>query len=186
MTKDVRVQRLTEARRLDGVRKQEACLKALDVLTSRGMTVTFAEIQRLANVSSWFVYNNAVVRASIEEARRLGTEHEIKAPPVRVDVAGLRADLADARDEIRRLREERDRFRQRVRQGLGAALEQRDIASVVERAESAERQRDLLQAELQDARARLAIAHDDVLLLREELAAARGAVKRMMRAPAGA
>lgn len=186
MTDDLRVQRLTEARRLDGVRKQEACLNALDVLISQGEAVTFAEIQRRANVSSWFVYNNAAVRASVEEARSRETQCQTNTSPVRVDVAGLRADLADARDEVRRLREERDRFRQRVRQGLGAALEQRDVASVGERAESAERQRDLLQAELQDARARLAVANDDLVLLREELAAARGAVKRMMRTPAGA
>lgn len=186
MTDDIRVQRLTEARRLDGIRKQGACLAALDVLMSQGEAVTFAEIQRRANVSSWFVYNNAAVRASIEEARARDTERERNTSPIRVDVAGLRADLADARDEVRRLRDERDRLRQRVRQGLGAALEQRDVASVIERAESAERQRDLLQAELQDARARLAITNDDLVLLREELTAARGAVKRMMRTPAGA
>ncbi|MGN8026199.1 DUF6262 family protein [Microbacterium sp. 22242] len=182
---DPRVRRLTEARRRDGARKQDACLAAVERLTAAGQAVTFAEVERLAGVSSWFAYNNTVVRAHIESARAQSPAVAASTPPRRTDAAGLRADLAHARDEVRRLREERDNLRQHVRRGLGSAVEERDAASVLERAEGAERQRDLLHDELREARSELARTVQDRDRLRSELDAARGAVKRMMHTPVG-
>lgn len=170
---DPRVTRLTDSRRRDGARKEAACLAAVEKLQMSGGHVTFADVQRAAGVSSWFTYNNATVRRAIESARAtdvaLLTARQAVA---RAGPAGLRADLAHARHEVRQLREERDRLRERVRRGLGAALENRDAASLIERADTAERQRDALKAELHESRILIAQMHEGSQLLREELEAA--------------
>ena len=181
-TRDERVARLAEVRRGDSTRKQAAALAAVDNLVRANQPVTFAAVERAAKVSSWFVYNNAEVRAAICAAR---SRTEARATPTaNVAPASLRADLALARAEVKQLRAERDRLLAQVRRSLGSALESRDRESLLEQVRDLERQRNLLNSDLLAARADLAKSDERDRRLSEELAAARDAVRRMMRASA--
>ncbi|GAA1488400.1 DUF6262 family protein [Brachybacterium sacelli] len=178
-TREERVERLTETRRLDSAYKRTAALDAVKELIRAGQPVTFAAVGRAASVSSWFVYNNVTVRAAIEAAR--SRPETRSAQTASATPAGLRADLTLARAEIKQLREERDRLLAQVRRGLGSALESRDRDALLEQVRDLERQRNQLNSELFAARAELAKSQESVQLLAEELDAARGAVRRMMR-----
>jgi hypothetical protein len=177
-SREDRIERLTRERRSDGKRKQAVALATVVELVSTGQAVTFASVQRGARVSSWFVYNNPQVRGAIEAARTVA--RTVAASPAPAP-AGLRADLLLARDEVRQLREERDRLRTRVRRDLGNTLEHRDRDALIEQVHELERQRNVLHAELHTARVELEQARGDGLILRDELDAARAALKRMMR-----
>jgi hypothetical protein len=82
-------------------------------------------VQRAAGVLSWYVFNNAAVRAEIETATN--NQRAVRAhQPASVDdrtLAGLRAELAAARAEIRDLRSERERLRQRLARDLGQQID---------------------------------------------------------------
>ncbi|MBD5785038.1 hypothetical protein IF650_02485 [Cellulosimicrobium terreum] len=177
-TRDQRVERLTRQRRDEGARKQAAALAAVDYLAATGKAITFSAVERAAGVSSWFVYNNAAVRSAIEAARVRVTPGPTAE---RVAPAGLRADLAMARAEVKQLREERNNLLAQVRRGLGSALESRDRDGLLEQVRDLERQRNALNSELLAARVDHAKAEEAVLLLRDDLDAARGAVRKMMR-----
>lgn len=179
--REERIARLTKLRRADSARKKATALAAIDDLLRAGKAVSFAAVGRSARVSSWFVYNNSEVRATIESARSRVPAEATASPTA---PAGLRADLALARAEIKQLREERDRLLSQVRRGLGSALESRDREGLLEQVRDLERQRNLLNTELLAARTDLAKSQQNVQLLGEELEAARDAVRRMMRASA--
>lgn len=181
-SREDRITRLTERRRADSARKKAAALAAIDDLLRAGQAVSFAAVERSARVSSWFVYNNAEVRATIEAARSRPPAEATTAPAAAP--AGLRTDLALARAEIRQLRDERARLLKQVRRGLGSALESRDRETLLEQVRDLERQRNLLNSELHAARTDLAKSQESAQLLGEELEAARAAVRRMMRASA--
>lgn len=80
-TREDRITRLTERRRADSARKKAAALAAIDNLLRAGQAVTFAAVERSARVSSWFVYNNAEVRATIEAARSRPQQKQPQPPP---------------------------------------------------------------------------------------------------------
>lgn len=183
MTADTaaRAERLAQHRRAVGRAKQQAAVQAVERLLAEGRPVTFTSVQRAAGVSSWFVYNNAEVRAAIVHG-----QGQVPAPTPRpvahaATVESLRADLAHARAEVADLRQERDRLASRLRRGLGAAMEQRDVQSLIERLQELEHERAALAAQLRQARVELSTAQEEVTLLTDDLVGARTALHRMMR-----
>jgi len=176
-----RVERLTQHRREVGQAKETAALKAVEDLLVHGHPITFTGVQRAASVSSWFVYNNAKVRAAIDAARSRTPLPTQRPTMERASAESLRADLAQSRAEVADLRQERDRLRSRLRRDLGAAMEQRDTETLVARVQELERARVALSSELHAARVELSQAQEEVAILTDDRDAARSALRRMMR-----
>lgn len=159
-------------------------LHAIDEVRRRGDPVTFAGIAREAGVSGWFVRNQPDVRAAIERA---AGEHESGGTPDKrtlgnnTSTAGLRSELLLAREEIRDLRRDRDQMRQRLRESLGAELEQASRAELVQRVAELERRNHELLDEHGTATTLAAQASAELATAQSDLAGARAANRRFIR-----
>ena len=183
-TPDARTERLVANRRAAAIKKQESTLAALEGMVARGDRVTFTDVQRTAGVSTWFVYNNPVVRLAIEAAIRDQEDRSIIEPNKPSDdrtAAGRRVELANARNEIRDLRAERDRLRQRLQRSLGDQIDTMSKRELVEQLRVAEQENSRLQAELRSVATELTTSNRD----RDEAIADREgaqlALRQMMR-----
>jgi hypothetical protein len=173
---------LREARRRDSDRKRDQVFRVVDAMKRDGTPITFAGVSRAAKVSQWLVYADGV-REYISAAREAqGTEPPRARQTGRAaSEASLRTDLELARQDNRRLREEVDRLKKALRQQLGTQLEIASTEShrqrIDELSEANNRYRSEnvhLATELNEIRAQLHIAEDD-------LAAARASLRRMIR-----
>lgn len=147
---DERTDRLVANRRAAAAEKQTHTLATLEQMLGRGARVTFVEVQRTAGVSTWFVYNNPIIRSAVESAIRAQHDHHAAEAANPVDdrtLPGLRAELANARAEIRDLREERDQLRRRLQRDLGDQVDAHSKRELLERLRVLEQE----NAQLQDA-----------------------------------
>jgi uncharacterized protein DUF6262 len=173
---------LREARRRDSDRKRDRVFRTVDAMKRAGTPITFAAIAREAKVSQWLVYAEGV-REYIESARlnQAAEPAQAKRTGHRASEASLRTDFELAKHDNRRLRGEVDRLKKALQERLGTQLEavsaeslRRRIDQLVESSNRYRSENNRLAIELQDARAQLSTAED-------ELAAARTSLRRMIR-----
>jgi uncharacterized coiled-coil DUF342 family protein len=173
---------LREARRRDSDRKRDQVFHTVDAMKRDGTPITFAAVARAARVSQWLVYADGV-REYIETARTAQPAEpaEAKGAGRRASEASLRTDLELTKQDNRRLRSEVDRLKRALQQRLGAQLEAESVESLRRRidelVEANNRYRSentCLATELDNVRAELTLAVDD-------LAAARSGLRRMIR-----
>ncbi|MDT0547743.1 DUF6262 family protein [Streptomyces lonegramiae] len=184
--RDVRVQRLRQARAADSKAKTLRALEAVASLVAAGEQVTVTRVARKAIVSTWFVYNRPEVHQAVQAAIREQARHGIPAaavvPRQRVSEASLQTDLALAREEIKDLKTERDRLRERVRLALGAEIEQVQQTELLRRIRDLESHNALLVAELAEQTARADKLERRTIELEDEVTAVRRALTRTIRA----
>ncbi|MEU3795988.1 hypothetical protein AB0F07_40495 [Streptomyces fructofermentans] len=141
----------------------------------------FTGVARAANVSHWLVYADGV-REHIEAARR------------RQGRAAARSTRAGAREPVgwkleqhllqqdnRRLREEVERLKNAVRRGLGQQLDQFGAADLRTRVDELTAENLSLQAERDDAFAKVKELTEQLNEAQDDLAAARTSLRRMIR-----
>ena len=173
---------LREARRRDSDRKRDHVFRTVDAMKRDGTPITFAAVARAARVSQWLVYADGV-RDYINTARvaQAAEPAQAKSAGRCASEASLRTDLELARQDNRRLRGEVDRLKKVLQQRLGAQLEaesyeslRRRIDELVEANNRYRSENTCLATELDNVRAELSLAVDD-------LAAARSGLRRMIR-----
>lgn len=184
MNADIRTARLVQARQLSAAKKRRHTLKTIDAVVARGGHVTFAGVAREAAVSGWFVRNQSDIREAIEVAIR--TQQLTGLPDKRTVVSGtsdrgLRADLLLAREEVRDLRRERDKLRDRLRQSLGAELDDASRSELVEHIAGLEQRNRTLETDHTDAVTRASRCETELATATADLEAARAANRRLMR-----
>ena len=179
---------LAAARRKDCATKATRSLAAVERLHGNGLRVTFAGVAREAQVSGWFVYNHADVRAAVDRAIADQSTNGITTATVttaeQVSANSLAAELAHARAEVRDLIAQRDRYRERARLALGAELETITQQQLVDRIGELEAANLQLANEATTERVRANEASDKVQRLQAELDGARLSLRRMMRSQA--
>jgi hypothetical protein len=181
-TKRTPSQVLRESRRRDSDRKRSNVFRTVDKMQCDGIPITFAAVARAAGVSNWLVYADGV-REYVEKAKTAAAEapaHTERVGLLASD-ASLRTDLELARQDNRRMREEVDRLKKAMREHLGNQLEvvsteslRRRIDELTEANTRYRSENVLLTTELDEVRAQLAVAEND-------LAATRTSLRRMIR-----
>ena len=173
---------LREARRRDSDRKRDQVFRAVDAMKRDGTPITFAAVARAAKVSQWLVYAEGVREyiAAAREAQAAAPAHTERAGRTPSE-ASLRTDLELVKQDNRRLRAEVDRLKKALRERLGTQLEATSVESLRRRIDELIAANDRyrsentrIAAELDDARAQLCTAEDD-------LAATRTSLRRMIR-----
>ncbi|WP_405541871.1 DUF6262 family protein [Streptomyces phaeochromogenes] len=173
---------LRAARQRDSQAKRGRVLLAVQDMLKDNQRITFAEVARKAQVSSWLVYAPGV-REHIETARDRQTTqpHRDQQRGLKANPASEQTDLLLAREEIRRLRAERTSLQDQARRHLGEKLEHlghqdliqrvNELSEVNQRLATAERQTATENEQLQ---ARVSELEDD-------LTATRTSLRRMIR-----
>lgn len=140
-----------------------------------GEPITFAEVARTAQVSSWLVYAegpreeiNQAIQSQMRQTARGDKEG------THVSNNSLRTDLELARSEIKSLRAERDQMRRQIQAALGQQLVQLTNQPLVERIEA-------LTEELRLSNAANSQLRHQISELEDELAGARTALRRMIK-----
>jgi hypothetical protein len=173
---------LREARRRDSDRKRDQVFRTVDAMKREGAPINFAAVARTAKVSHWLVYADGV-REYIETARsaQAAEPAQAKRHGRSASEASLRTDLQLVKQDNRRLRQEIDQLKNALREQLGNRLEVASTESLRRRndqlAEANNRYRSenaCLTTELDEVRAQLAVAAD-------ELTATRTSLRRMIR-----
>jgi hypothetical protein len=173
---------LREARRKDSDRRRSKVFHTVDTMRRDGTPITFASVARTAGVPNWLVYADGV-REYIENARNAQADKTVRDQRVGriASDASLRTDLELARHDNRRMRDEVDRLKQAQREHLGNQLEivsteslRRRIDELTEANNRYRSENVRLATELDEIRARLAVAEED-------LAATRTSLRRMIR-----
>jgi Family of unknown function (DUF6262) len=127
-TRQQRIEVLKNAARRKSEEKTRSAEAAIARLIKRGESVTFQAVQREADVSHAFLYNNAQLRARIEHQRR---QHRPASDPISTDtdtdtdnniVAALTAEVARLKTQHRK---EVTALREAFEQALGENLELR-------------------------------------------------------------
>lgn len=183
-THDMRTEKLIANRRAASTEKQSSTLATLKSMMSRGENVTFASVRRAAGVSSWFVYNNPVVRAAIESAikenkNRLSEDCYTK-PDNRTN-ADLRVELANARCEISDLRSEVSRLRQHLQRTLGEQVDSFRGREIAEQLRVAKQENSRLRDDLRSTNNALAESVRDRNSAVADRDGAQLALRQMMR-----
>lgn len=178
-TSSGRTAALAAARADDSKDKRRRALDALAELEAAGEAVTFPAVARAAGVSTWLVYARGV-REHVEATRRRQTVPHA-ARQAHATPAGLQVDLALAREEIKRLRAEHDKLQQRLRLQLGAEIDGPQRAELIARVADLEAVNRRLVAERDARSSEDRVAQRRVRELEDELAAAREALRRMIR-----
>lgn len=183
-----RTERLIADRRQAAAKKQAQTLEVIERLLALKERVTFADVHRAAKVSTWFVYNNAVVRSAINDAMRVQSDEQPASAVKTTDdrtTQGVRAELADARAEIRDLREERGRLRLRLQRNLGDQIDVASKRDLLERLRVLEDENEQLQQTLLAANTEHANVRLELEQAQSELDGARLALRQTMRAVSG-
>ncbi|WP_406514040.1 DUF6262 family protein [Streptomyces sp. NBC_00161] len=167
-SRDARVARLRQARQADSTAKSARTRAVVRDLLQAGQRISFARVAREAGVSTWFVYNQPVVKAAVRDAMSDQTHHGTEAAAAprsgRTTPASLHTDLAFAREEIQDLKRERDQLKRRVQLALGAEIDNVTRADLVSRIQDLEHHNRVLATDLSEARARaerLAVQHQE-------------------------
>jgi phage shock protein A len=93
----------------------------------------------------------------------------------------LRTDLVLARAEIKRLRTDNEKLRHNAQRLLGQQLDQVNVADLVARVDALAHENRQLASERQQARSENVALRSRVTELEEDVAAARTALRRMIR-----
>lgn len=172
---------LREARQKDSRDKRARVLSVVDQLVADDEPVTFTGVARAANVSHWLVYAEGV-REHIEAARRRqgratasGARLSAKEP------AGWKLEKQLLQQDNRRLREEVGRLKGAVRRSLGQQLDQFGAADLGTRVDELTAENQRLQAERDDALARVRNLTEQLNETQDDLASARTSLRRMIR-----
>jgi chromosome segregation ATPase len=176
-----RVEALQDARRRDSEAKRAHVRTTIENMLSAGDAISFASVARRARVSSWLVYSagmRELVQAAISRQAEQSTAHRNDKSP---NEASVRSDLAHAREEIKRLRAERDKLRRNAQRLLGRQLDQSNVGDLVERVDGLVEENRRLAAALQHATGECSALRSRVVELEEDVAAARTALRRMIR-----
>lgn len=151
-----------------------------------GIEITFAAVARAAKVSSWLVYADGV-RDYIDAARQQQDDEPSRTRRTgsSASEASLRTDLELVRQDNRALREELTRLKTALRERLGHELEaessqtlRRRIDQLTEANMRYQNDNTALTRSLDELTGQLRITQDD-------LAAARGSLRRMIRENTG-
>ena len=167
-----RAQALREARRQDSRTKRDQVNSTITAMLAAGEHISFASVARRTGVSTWLTYAPGV-REQINTAiaQQAGDNSSPSAPE---STAAVRTDLELARQDIRRLRTERDELRRHLQGTLGLQLTNLSTAPLVDRIAA-------LSQELTQARQANRDLTDQVTELRDDLDAARRALRQMMK-----
>jgi hypothetical protein len=152
-------------------------------MANDGTTITFAEVARLAEVSTWLVYARGV-REAIEAAR--AGQSSRKDPAVRrpgqSPDPSTATDLALARAEIARLRAERTEQQRQLSLALGARMDDVAKSDLVARVDELTRHNAQLATAAAQHQSDNAALKSRVVELEDDLGAARTSLRRMIRA----
>jgi len=176
-----RIQALRDARRRDSQTKRAHVQHTIENMLVNGETVTFASVARRARVSIWLVYADGVrehIQTAIRQQMHQASEAKNRD---NVSTASLRTDLALARAEIKRLRTDNDKLRRNAQRLLGQQLDQVNIAELIARVDGLVDEKRRLAAELHQITEERTALQSRVADLEEDVAAARTALRRMIR-----
>jgi hypothetical protein len=172
---------LRQARRRDSQTKRTRVRSTVDDMLASGERISFTAVARKARVSTWLVYADGV-REHIENAIAHQAHNFVSKDPF--DDASpwsLRTDLALARAEIKCLRAERDNLRRSTQRLLGHQLEQAHTSELIERVDSLVAENQAVSAQLDQKLQENSMLQRRVIELEEEVAAARTALRRMIK-----
>ena len=146
-----------------------------------GDPVTFTSVARTTRVSTWLVYAVGVrehIESAIAQQRSQPDDRRSDDP---ASIASLRTDLALARSEIARLRADNDKLRRNAQRLLGQQLDQHDSGELLARVDSlVAENRGLNDKLLQSTQDRVGL-QKQITELEEDIAAARTALRRMIK-----
>ncbi len=173
---------LRDARQKDSRDKRARVLSVVDQLVAENEPVTFTGVARAANVSHWLVYAEGV-REHIEAARhRQARAAANSARAGTKEPAGWKLEKQLLQEDNRRLREEVERLKGAVRRSLGQQLDQFGAADLGTRVDELTVENQRLQAERDDALARVKELTEQLSETQDDLASARISLRRMIRA----
>lgn len=173
---------LAASRRETSLRKRQAVLDTLQVITTGDEPISFAAVARRSGVSTWLVYTDGV-REHIHNA----IAHQAHQPAAAcsdgrlASPASLKTELAMARAEVAELRGERGRLREALRANLGQQLDQVSNRHLTERITELTEQVRRLEHSEAAARTHNTQLTDLVAELEADLAAARTSLRAVMR-----
>ncbi|MFJ5095323.1 DUF6262 family protein [Streptomyces sp. NPDC088557] len=172
---------LRDARQKDSRDKRARVLSVVDQLVAENEPVTFTGVARAANVSHWLVYAEGV-REHIEAARhRQGRAAASGARAGAKEPAGWKLEKQLLQEDNRRLREEVGRLKAAVRRSLGQQLDQFGAADLGTRVDELTAESQRLQAERDDALARVKDLTEQLSEVQDDLASTRISLRRMIR-----
>ena len=178
---DARIQALHAARQRDSDNKRAHVRSTLQDMLLAGDPVTFTSVARTARVSTWLVYAVGVrehIESAIAQQRSQPDDPRSDDP---ASIASLRTDLALARSEIARLRADNDKLRRNAQRLLGQQLDQHDSGELLARVDSlVAENRGLNDKLLQSTQDRVGL-QKQITELEEDIAAARTALRRMIK-----
>ena len=176
-----RIQALHDARRRDSQAKRAHVRNTVGRMLLDGEPITFTSVARRARVSTWLVYADGVreqIRTAIEQQACQPDDHRNDHP---ASIASLRTDLALARDEIKNLRSDNGKFRHTTQRLLGQQLDQIHDGDLVERIDALVEEKRCLAEQLHRNHQREHSAQVAGSRARRIVAAARTALRRMIR-----
>ncbi|MFI9730949.1 hypothetical protein [Streptomyces sp. NPDC052092] len=157
-------------------------MSVVDQLVAENEPVTFTAVARAANVSHWLVYAEGV-REHIEAARhRQGRAAASAARAGAKEPTGWKLEKQLLQEDNRRLCEEVERLKAAVRRSLGQQLDQFGAADLGTRVDELTTENQRLQAERDDALARVKTLTEQLSEIQDDLASARISLRRMIRA----
>lgn len=180
-----RVQALHAARQRDSHKKRAHVRATIENMLLAGDPVTFTSVARTARVSTWLVYAEGVrehIESAIHQQRSQPDDPRSDDP---ASIASLRTDLALARSEIARLRADNDKLRRNAQRLLGQQLDQHDNGELLARVDSLVSENQGLTDKLMQSTQDRVGLQKQITELEEDIAAARTALRRMIKEQAG-
>jgi DNA repair exonuclease SbcCD ATPase subunit len=176
-----RTEALQAARQRDSQTKRAHVRSTIEKMLLAGDPVTFTTVARTARVSTWLVYAEGLrenIQAAIDQQ---AAEPNDRRPDDPASVASLRTDLAMAREEIARLRTDNKRLRHNAQRLLGQKLEQATSGDLLSRVDSLVAENHSLTEKLRASTRDNGSLRKQITELEEDIAAARTALRRMIR-----
>jgi phage shock protein A len=176
-----RVHALHAARQRDSRNKRAHVRATMENMLLAGDPVIFTSVARTARVSTWLVYAEGVrehIESAIQQQRSQPDDRRSDDP---ASIASLRTDLALARSEIARLRADNDKLRRNAQRLLGQQLDQHDTGELLARVDSLVAENRGLTEKLRQSAQENAGLRKQLTELEEDIAAARTALRRMIR-----
>jgi TATA-binding protein-associated factor Taf7 len=176
-----RTEALQAARKRDSQTKRAHVRSTVEKMLLAGDPVTFTTVARTARVSTWLVYAEGVrehIQAAIRQQADQPANHHSDEP---TSMVSLRTDLALARDEITRLRGHNTKLRQSAQRLLGQQLDQVTNGDLLARVDDLVAENRHLTERLGETTRENGALRKQITELEEDVAAARTALRRMIR-----
>jgi hypothetical protein len=176
-----RTEALHAARQRDSHTKRALVGATVEKMLLAGDPVTFSAVARAARVSTWLVYAEGVrehIQAAIQQQAAKPADRRPGDP---ASVASVRTDLALAREEIARLRTDNIRLRHNAQRLLGQQLEQATNGDLLARVDHLVAENRSLTEKLRETSRDNGDLRKRITELEEDVAAARTALRRMIR-----